>query len=349
MHEKNIAIVKSDFHGKHTTSWSGVWIEYCKFNNIEYSLIDWRDYNAFRQLIGHKIILWHYSHYSSDEMLFARSIMLGLKAAGCRVYPDTGDSDHFDDKVAQSYLFSGLGLSTPKNYPLHSITSVKQWAENIGVFPVVAKLRTGSGASNVKLLLNSKELFNYANLMFGSGIDSSPNILFKIKSNIKSTQSIDVFLKRLRRVPEFLFSKLKASKFKKEQGYVYLQEYIPDVNYDLKVVVVGDRLSYVVRSVRPGDFRASGGGSLLYDRDMIDKSIIDFAFKAADTLKSDCTGFEIIKDPRTGCPLILEVSYGFSHQAQVNAGGYFDREGSWHATEFNPPAYLLERLMKEVL
>jgi hypothetical protein len=82
---------------------------------------------------------------------------------------------------------------------------------------------------------------------------------------------------------------------------------------------------------------------------MIDKSIIDLAFKAAHALKSDCTGFDIIKDPRTGSPVILEVSYGFSHEAQINAGGYFDRDGLWYPIPFNPPVYLIECLIKDAL
>jgi hypothetical protein len=260
MSEICVAIVKSDFHEKHSTSWSSVWIEYCKVNRINYSIIDWRHFDSFRELARNDIVLWHYSHYSFDEMLFAKSILIGLKASGCIVYPDVGDIHHFDDKVAQSYLFEGLSLSSPKNYRLHSKDAVQQWIQNVGTFPIVAKLRTGSGASNVILLNDSRQLLKYSKLIFEKGINSSPNVFFKIKSNIKSTTSFQVFLKRLKRVPEFFFSRKKSRNLNLEKGYVYLQEFIPNVNYDLKIVVVRDRLSYVGRSVRAGDFRASGGG-----------------------------------------------------------------------------------------
>jgi glutathione synthase/RimK-type ligase-like ATP-grasp enzyme len=264
------------------------------------------------------------------------------------VFPDTGDSDHFDDKVAQSYLLRGLGLSTPKNYPLHSNAAVEQWIGEVGEFPIVAKLRAGSGASNVQLINNTGELRAYAKRMFGAGTESKPNALFKIKSNIASTKSVGEFYRRLKRAPEFFFARKRASGRSRESGYVYLQEFIPGVGHDLKVVVVGDKLSFVARSVRTGDFRASGGGDLFYNRSLVSPAMIDAAFLASNAMNSDCTGFDMITDPRTGQPVILEVSYGFSHTAQLGAEGHYNQQHKWIDEPLNPPIYLLERLIEEI-
>lgn len=344
----SVAIVKSDFHGKHSTSWSNVWLDYCAEESVPHNLVDWRALNAFDEMAKHDIVIWHYSHYSKDEMLFARNILLALKESGCRVFPDASDSNHFDDKVAQAYLLKGLGLSTPKNYPLHSKAAVDQWVDEIGTFPVVAKLRAGSGASNVKLLNNTAELRAYTKQMLGRGLKSKPSLGFKLKSNIASTRSKTELIKRLKRAPEFFFSRRMATALAREQGYVYLQEFIPGVDHDLKVVVVGDQLSFVARSVRTGDFRASGGGSLFYDRALVNPAMIDAAFRAADAMGSDCTGFDMITDPRNGEPVILEVSYGFSHTAQIGLEGHYERDGTWHDTPLNAPRVLLKNMLKEV-
>jgi glutathione synthase/RimK-type ligase-like ATP-grasp enzyme len=281
-------------------------------------------------------------------MLFARSILVALKAVGCRVFPDVADSDHFDDKIAQSYLLKALGIAMPKDYPMHCRSAVDEWIRDVGEFPVVAKLRTGSGASNVRLITSADELRHYAKRMFGRGFSGKPDTVFKIKSNVASARSLKDIVKRLKRAPEFFFSLRNARGLPRERGYVYLQEFMPGLDYDLKVVVVGDQLSFIGRSVRAGDFRASGGGGMLYERTLIDQTIIDSAFQAADTLRSDCTGFDMIKDPRNGQPVILEVSYGFSHTALLGSGGHFDREGNWHDTPLNAPRALLDRLVKEV-
>lgn len=348
MSRPSIAVVKSDFHGKHSTSWSTVWLDYCVEIGLPHELVDWRALNAFDSLVKHDIIVWHYSHYSEGEMLFARNILLALKAAGCRVFPDVGDSNHFDDKVAQAYLFRGLGLGAPQNYPLHSEAAVEQWIDEIGTFPVVAKLRAGSGASNVQLMHNAEELRAYTKQMFGKGFDSKPSAAFKIRSNVASTRSMAEFFRRMKRAPEFFFSWRSAGARDRERGYIYLQEFVPDVDHDLKVVVVGDQLSFVARSVRADDFRASGGGSLFYDRSLVDQAMIDAAFCAADAMQSDCTGFDMITDPRSGEPVILEVSYGFSHIAQLGLEGHYDRQGNWHEEPLNAPCALLDRLVEEV-
>ena len=345
MNELSVAIVKSDFHEAHSTSWSHAWLGFCAAQGIAHQLIDWRSRGGFDLMMRCDIVLWHFSHYSADEMRFARPMLAALKAAGRMVFPTSADSEHFDDKVAQAYLMKGLGIATPMNYMLHSPGAVEDWIREVGTFPVVAKLRGGSGSSNVKLIRSSRSLRRYSGRMFGRGFRNRPNALFKVRSNLASARSMTDIVKRIRRAPEFLFSWKSASRLGYENGYVYLQEFIPDVDHDLKIVVVGDRLSYIGRSVRAGDFRASGGGSLFYDRSVVTKDVIDLAFAAADRMNSDCTGFDIVIDPRSNQPVILEVSYGFSHSALLQAQGYFDRLGCWYDAPLNAPEALLSRML----
>lgn len=345
----SVAIVKSDFHDKHSTSWGAIWLEYCEGNQIEHELIDWRALNAFDALVNHDVVLWHYSHYSEQEMKFAAGLLQALKAAGCRVFPDFADSYHFDDKVIQSYMFKALGLNSPANYPLHGQEAINDWIAQIGKFPVVGKLRTGSGANNVQLIHDEQQLRSYGKAMFGAGLKSTPSLVFKASSNLSSTRTVAEFIARIKRAPEFYFSRKNASSRALEQGYVYLQEFIPNIDYDLKVVVVGNKLSFVGRRTRDGDFRASGSGALFYERGYIDEALIDLAFTAADAMGSDCTGLDIVIDPRNNEPVILEVSYGFSHLAQLGLNGHFDRSGSWIDEPLNAPRHLIERLCSETL
>ncbi|MBJ6137338.1 ATP-grasp domain-containing protein [Marinobacter litoralis] len=347
MKELSVAIVKSDFHGHHSGSWSNEWLKICDQKNIRHELVDWRKNGAFQELRKHNIVIWHYSHYSNDEMTFAPGILAALKDSGCTVFPDYPDSRHFDDKIIQAYFLEGLGLPTPKNYVLHSFSAVEDWLNAVGTFPIVAKLKAGSGASNVVLLRNKRQLMRYAKRMFGRGFNSKPSALFKIKSNASSSRSLRDVLARAKRAPEFFFSRRLAAGRGRERGYVYLQEFIKDVNYDLKVVVIGDKLSFIGRGVRKGDFRASGGGDLFYDRDLMSPALVKAGFDAYDALGSDCSGFDMILDPVTSRPVILEVSYGFSHTALMEAGGYYDRKGEWHEGQLNAPEAVLSRLIEK--
>ena len=213
----SVAIVKSDFHDKHSSSWGTIWVEYCQENQIEHELIDWRTLNAFDTLVSHDVVLWHYSHYSEQEMKFAAGLLQALKAAGCRVFPDFADSYHFDDKVIQSYMLKALGLNSPANHPLHGQEAIDDWIAQIGKFPVVGKLRTGSGANNVRLIHDEKELRRYGKVMFGAGLNSTPSLIFKASSNLSSTRTVAEFITRLKRAPEFYFSRKNAASRDREQ------------------------------------------------------------------------------------------------------------------------------------
>ena len=93
----------------------------------------------------------------------------------------------------------------------------------------------------------------------GKGYDPAPSLLYKTTSNVRSSHDWKTFKAKAKRIPEFLRVLSSAKKFPNERGYVYLQEFVPNDGYDMKVVVVGDKLSGFYRPVRTHDFRASGG------------------------------------------------------------------------------------------
>src|SRR5690606_13789461 len=96
--------------------------------------------------------------------------------------------------------------------------------------------------------------------------------------------------------PEFLRNYKKSKLFPNEKNYAYFQEFVPNDGFDLKVVVIGDKLSYIARNVRKGDFRASGGGSLYYDKTLITQNLIDSAFGVSDKLGFKCMGYDYVID-----------------------------------------------------
>lgn len=342
----SVGIVKGDFFENHSGSWTGEWLKACDTQDIEHELIDWRDHDAYDRALTHECLLWHFSHYSSGEMQFARSILYALREAGVRTFPDFSDAWHFDDKVAQAYLLKSLGAPTPKNLVFYSPEDFSSWCNGAASkFPMVAKLRTGSGSHNVQLLQSIGDALRYSAKMFGIGFPTSPSLTFKLASNLKSSRSISDIVRRARRIPEFLFSRSQSKLLPRERGYVYLQDFIANAEYDLKVAVIRDKLSFIGRRTRKDDFRASGGGDLFFDKALMSREIIDMGFKTADAMKSQCVGMDVVVDPKTGHPTIVEISYGFSHTALLAAGGYYDRNGQWHDTPMNAPREILLNLL----
>jgi len=279
-------------------------------------------------------------------MLMAKNILFTLESLGKKVFPSFKDSWHFDDKLAETYLLESIKAPIPNSFYYYNYSDVKNALTSKSFsFPIIAKLRNGSGSHNVKMLKSKEELLTYTQKIINSGIDSAPSVLYKASSNIKSSRNIKMFIKRAKRIPEFLKSLSNAKKFNVERGYVFLQEFIPNKGFDLKIVVVGDKLSFIGRNIREGEFRASGGGDVFYDKSFITQNIINSAFNTSDQLGFKCMGYDYVVNKDNGEGLIIEISYGFSHDALLDAGGYFDRQGVWHQEPLNAPYEVLKNLV----
>lgn len=332
----------------HTTSWVNPWEEYLKENNIPYDTADLFAVDAIETLKNYDVLLWHFGQYDYVSMMETRNILYSAKMMGLKVFPDYNDAWHFDDKVAEMYALQAVGAPIPKSQVYYRMNDLKKALEEGKIeFPIVAKLRTGSGSHNVKLIHNKSQLLHYARRMFGRGYDPAPSLIYKTSSNIRSSHDKATFIAKLKRAPEFLRTRRNAKQFPNEKGYVYLQEFIPSDGYDMKIVVVGDKLSGLYRPIRSHDFRASGGGEVLYDKEKFSENIIRSAFAAADAIGFKCVGFDYVVDNRTGEGKIVEMSYGFSHTAVMGMGGWFDRDCNWHEGALNAPAELLKNLLAE--
>lgn len=342
-----IAILFDKNEKLHSTNWSLAWVEYCKENKLNYEIVNPYNNGVVSKLMNFDIILWHYSNYSHKDMLMAKNILFTLEEQGKKVFPSFKDAWHFDDKLAETYLLESINAPIPNSFYYYDIKNLEaDIKNNVLSFPIIAKLRNGSGAHNVKKIDSAKELMNYGKKMFTSGLSSAPSLLYKASSNIESSKSIETFINRAKRIPEFLKSLSNAKKFNVERGYVYLQEFIPNNGYDLRVVVVKDKLSSIVRNVRKGEFRASGGGDYYYDREKATKNIIDSAFKTSDNLGFQCMGYDYVVDNNTGEGKIVEMSFGFPHHVVLGAKGYFDRNGKWYDEPMNVPYEILNNLLK---
>ncbi|MBQ2882841.1 MAG: hypothetical protein IJE43_03565 [Alphaproteobacteria bacterium] len=341
-----IAICKDSKQITHSTSWVYPWEKFCKDNKIDYEIIDPLRCDVINELRRFDVLLWHFGQYRYAEMLEARSILYSAKKMGLKVFPDFNDSWHFDDKIAETYILQSICAPLPDSKIYYDNESVKNDIDaGIIKFPVVGKLRTGSGSHNVKLLKNEHALLKYAASMFNGGYNPAPSLLYKTTSNIRSSHSIKQFFNKFRRIPEFLRNLTSAKQFPNEKNYVYLQQFIQNDGFDMKVVVVGDKCTFLVRPIRTNDFRASGGGEVFFDKKYFKKQIIESAFKVSDLLGVNCMGYDYVVDKETGEGLIVEMIYGFSHEAIMSSGGYYDRNLQWHDEPLNAPYEIIKHII----
>jgi glutathione synthase/RimK-type ligase-like ATP-grasp enzyme len=286
--------------------------------------------------------MWHFEHASAKDTLFAKQLLYSVQAAGKKVFPDYNTMWHFDDKVGQKYLLEAIGAPVVPTWIFYNKMDALKWVDKTN-FPKVFKLRGGAGSEHVQLVNTKQKAKRLVNRAFGRGFSQYQgfsNLKERYrKYKIGSTTIWDLIKGVIR-----LFHPPKYANVRgKEKGYLYLQDFIPNNKYDIRVVVIGEKAFAIKRLVRKNDFRASGSGAILYDKEHFNEEDIRLAFKIHKKLKSQCTAMDFIYEK--GQPKITEISYGFVATGYDPCPGYWDNELNWHEGAFNPYGWMVDEVV----
>ncbi|MCC5921014.1 MAG: hypothetical protein LAT68_11385 [Cyclobacteriaceae bacterium] len=315
------------------------WIAYCAEKQIPFKLVDCYADDLIDQLRGCQALMWHHGQQNPKDLAIAKQILFALEHTGLQVFPNFNTAWHFDDKLGQKYLFERLGLPFVPTYAFYEKETALSWAKST-TYPKVFKLRGGAGSSNVKLVYTQKQAIQIIKKAFGSGFsnynawDSLKERWYKFRKGKASIHEPIKGLLRFFQAPPF------AKALGKEYHYVYFQDFIPKNEFDLRIIVIGNKAFGLKRLVRDGDFRASGSGVFEYDLSK-HQDVIQIAFTASSNLNANCAAFDFIYDSKLK-PLIVEVSYGFGTKGSSKCPGYWDRELNWHEGKFNPQGWMVE-------
>lgn len=324
------------------------WIDYCEKNHIDYKIVNAYDTDIVQQMSDCDAFMWHFSHLSYKDALFAKQLLFSLQQAGKKVFPDFDTVWHFDDKVGQKYLLEAIGAPLVPSYVFYTKQEAFKWIEQTS-FPKVFKLRGGAGASNVKLVRTKRAAVRLVKKAFGKGFpqyDAVENIQERWrKYRLGKTGFQDVIKGVIRFFHKPDFAKMHAP----EKGYAYFQEFIPNNTTDYRVKVVCGNCWAFQRVVRNNDFRASGSGTLLFDNSQIPQEMVECAQKTAQKLNLQSVAFDFIHDKINNEFLIVEMSYGFGFDDNEMHNGYWDSKGRFHKELFNPFDWMVEGIVKGIV
>lgn len=319
------------------------WIEYCSRNNIPFKVVNAYDNDIINQLNDCDIFMWHHSNYDYRDALFAKQLIYSLETIGIKVFPDFNTTWHFDDKVGQKYLLEAIDAPLVPSYVFYNKKDARKWIESTS-FPKVFKLRGGSGSSNVQLVENKHKAKKLIKKAFGKGFsqfDKFNHLKFRYK-NFKSGK--ESFVGVLKGIVRLFIGNKYSNMVPKEKGYVYFQDFIPNNKFDIRVIVVGEKAFALKRLVRKNDFRASGGGNIIYNKSEIDERCIQISFNVNEKLKCQSLAYDFVFDDNNN-PLIVEISYGFDVKAYDPCPGYWDSSLKWHDARFKPQEWMIENLI----
>ena len=331
----------------HSNSFSERWIEYCDLNKIPYKLVNCYSSNIIAELDECDGLMWHWSHSDPKAVLFAKQLTFSLESAGKKVFPNINTSWHFDDKVGQKYLLEAIDAPIVPSYVFYSKDDAKKWL-NQTTFPKVFKLRKGASSLNVRLIRSKREALKVINQAFRGGFKQFNQFEY-FKECLRKYRLGQLAILGLIKGFVRLFWSTKFSKIiGPEKGYIYFQEYLPDNDYDTRIIVIGDKAFAVRRYNRKNDFRASGSGIKEYEKELFDLNMVKIAFNVCSKISSQCLAFDFIYTADK-LPRIIEISYGFiTGPFYDDCLGYWDKNLNWHSSKFKAQYFMIEDFIQNL-
>lgn len=328
-------------------SFSDDWIQYCDNNNIDYKIVNAYSTDIIKDLEDCDAFMWHHHHGNPKDILFAKQLLTSIQSSGKIVFPDINTGWHFDDKVGQKYLLESINAPIVPSYIFYSKKDSATWI-NSTTFPKVFKLRGGAGAVNVKLVKNKKEAYKLVKKAFNKGFKPSDSWASLNDRILRWTRGQASFIHVIKGVLKLFFPSEINRKSHNERGYTYFQDFMPGNNHDIRICVVDNKAFGIKRLTRDKDFRASGSGNIVYDKNQLDERCVIIAFEIAKKLKTQSIAFDFIYN-KNNEPLIVEISYGFSKDAYYKCEGYWTDDMQWHeGTNFDYCGWMVESVVNKL-
>ncbi|MBT2133568.1 hypothetical protein KK137_04390 [Croceibacterium sp. LX-88] len=327
-------------------SFAAGWVEYCNINSIPFKEVDCFSSDIMNDLDGCSALLWHWSHIDYLAHLFARQLIASVEARGVLVFPSTATCWHYDDKVGQKYLLDSIGAPAVPSHVFYDRDRALSWLQQ-AAFPLVWKLRGGAGSQNVRLVRNFDAAQAIVRRSFGRGWRSSRfHALrekiwhFRRQPGLNNFSNIGRGLARVI-VPHEIHRQQQA-----ERNYVYFQDFVPENDHDIRVIVIGERAIAIKRMIRDGDFRASGSGLILHAKGEIPEECLRIAFDVTEKIDSQCCAFDFVRDGSRWS--IIEISYAFSLAGYVDCPGFWKADLSWHPGAVRPEHFMIEDVVSRL-
>jgi len=233
-------------------------------NNFKVEICSYQDILQMASKPKEKFIWYASSNFLSYKN-YIEDILLILKDNNVLIPPFDIFRAH-DNKGYQSLLREKLSLPLMQEYYFGTLEELDKIINHIK-FPIVLKGVRGSGSTNVTLVHNKNRLRK----------------LVKRKSREASILigQIKRYLKRYIFTNKYTYDNSRESLY---YNNFLLQEYVPDLTSDWKVLIFYDKYYVFEREVRRNDFRASGSGKFYYRN--FDLKMLDFCqdiFQQLDT------------------------------------------------------------------
>lgn len=250
-----------------------------------------------------------YFYYTSSQYQiykdFIRDILIQITLRGGVLLPEYRHFSAHENKNFQELEKVRLGIPSPYGIPIGTYEEGMEILSKI-TYPVVLKKSTGFASRNVKIAHN---------------LPKAKRILFNMLDNNFKFDINSLY---------YLYRRVKnKTHYPKRFGKVVIQEYIPDLSYDWKILVLGNTCFYLKRYVKKNDFRASGSGSFTISEPP-PTHILDFALLCKEKMNAPNISLDIID--KDGVPQLIEYQANHFGVCPASWGRYYFKleDGNWN-------------------
>ncbi|MEX2567691.1 MAG: hypothetical protein WD431_17220 [Cyclobacteriaceae bacterium] len=247
MYSKETILLLTDYKGNFGSKWdaeplrSGFDKELLNENFAKYGYktvyINFSEIQELDDVSGYNILYtssedvgYHYKSYIED-------VIYSLQLKGARVIPGYKYLKANNNKVFMELVRSSFNsdlINSLKSWSFGTIEEMNRLEHEFN-YPVVIKKSTGAMSKGVYLARNERQLK-------------------KIVKGVSETRYLKRDIKDYLR--HFLHKEYKKDSLYRNK-YI-IQEFIPELNHDWKIIVYGDKILILTRHVKKNDFRASG-------------------------------------------------------------------------------------------
>jgi len=243
--------------------------------------------------------------------VFLEDLAVALEASGCIVCPSSILIRAHENKVFFEMLRHFAGGQSFRQIRSWWYGSYEEFMAEAGElpYPVLIKRPDGSMSRGVSLAGNRIEAERIARKAM-----NTPALSLKIRDMVRGLRHENYVRESWKR------------------GKIVVQEFIPGLKNDYKVLVFGSKYYVLYRRVREGDFRASGQGLLEYRKEL-PAGLLDFAAQCFRTFSAPHASFDIGFDGSDY--YLFEAQYVcFGTYTLENSPFFFTgREGDWVCVE----------------
>ncbi|NLE21876.1 MAG: hypothetical protein GX624_03705 [Actinobacteria bacterium] len=248
------------------------WTKFRRFleaNRIHYRLYDIHRSDWLARAAEFDLVIWRPMSFPY-EMEECRRKLYVLERKLCKqTYPSFDEAMLYEDKALQYYLLKLHGLPVIDTFVSHSREEALRYMAGRS-YPAVWKIATGSGSWGVELVRDAK-------------------------AGVSWTKDVFSFAGRRTYWP-----------FLRQKDYIYVQDLEPNAGFDLRVIVVGDKVASFYRDVPDGEYRASGMGLVRWGAP--DRECVSIARQVAAALEIPCLAVDFLVGRTDGRPSIIELS-----------------------------------------